>query len=115
MNTNSSEKIGMTTEYGESKLPARLLSVDQVAHFLGVHTSTVRRWGKNGLLKSYAIGLRNNLRFKQEDVLSFLDKCQEESRDEVSLNGSLDKRRHKIKPQRRQKDVYHLTCKYLTV
>ncbi len=69
----------MQAEYSENKLPAKLLSVSEVANFLGVHSSTVRRWGKRGLLKSYAIGLRNNLRFKQEDVLNFLHKCQGES------------------------------------
>ena len=70
----------MKAEYRENKLPARLLSVSEVADFLGVHSSTVRRWGKKGLLKPYTIGLRNNLRFKQEDVLNFLHKCQGESR-----------------------------------
>ena len=77
MDANSSGKIGMKTEHYENKLPARLLSISEVAHFLGVHSSTIRRWGKNGLLKPYAIGPRHNLRFKQEDVLNFLDKCQE--------------------------------------
>ena len=91
MSTKGSEEISMETEYRESKLPARLLSVGQVARFLGVHSNTVRRWGKRGLLKSYAIGLRNNLRFRQEDVLSFLDKSQEESAHEVLLNDGLDK------------------------
>ena len=67
----------MKTGYRENKLPARLLSVSEVAQFLGVHASTVRRWGKRGLLKAYAIGLRNNLRFKQEDVLRLLDECRE--------------------------------------
>jgi len=81
-NTNSSERISMETEYRESKLPARLLPVSEVARFLGVHSSTVRRWEKGGLLKSYAIGFRRNLRFKQEDVLHFLDKCQEENAQE---------------------------------
>ena len=79
IHTISNEKIPMATEYGESKLPARLLSVNEVAQFLGIHSSTVRRWEKRGLLKSYAIGLRHNLRFKQEDVLKFLDKGVGES------------------------------------
>ena len=94
-NTSSSERI--ETEYHESKLPARLLSVGEVARFLGVHSSTVRRWEKSGLLKSYAIGLRNNLRFKQEDVLSFINECQGESAHGVSLNRDLDGKRQRIK------------------
>ena len=68
--------IVKTEEYSENKLPARLLVVAEVAHFLGVHSSTVRRWEKKGLLKSYAIGLRHSLRFKQEDVLRFLNKSR---------------------------------------
>ena len=76
MDTISKERTGLEIEYYDSKLPARLLAVGEVARFLGVHSSTVRRWEKNGLLKSYAIGLRNNLRFTQEEVLDFLNKCQ---------------------------------------
>lgn len=72
MSTNSNQSVVMETEYIEHKLPARLLTVDEVARFLGVHSSTIRRWEKRGLLKSYPIGLRNNLRFKQEDILDFL-------------------------------------------
>jgi excisionase family DNA binding protein len=70
----------MEERYPESSLPARLLSVNDVARFLGMHPSTVRRWEKQGLLKSYVIGIRHNLRFKQEDVLDFLSKC---NRDKV--------------------------------
>ena len=70
----------MEERYSESSLPARLLSVNDVARFLGMHPSTVRRWEKQGLLKSYVIGIRHNLRFKQEDVLDFLSKC---NRDKV--------------------------------
>ena len=76
MSTISNEKTTVEIEYSNNKLPARLLGVGEVAHFLGVHSSTVRRWEKKGLLKSYAIGLRRSLRFKQEDVLMFLDRCR---------------------------------------
>ena len=79
MGAVSNKKITVETEHGDSKLPARLLGVGEVAHFLGVHSSTVRRWERKGLLKSYAIGLRHSLRFKQEDVLSFLNKSRKKN------------------------------------
>ena len=101
INTKSRGKISMDTEYRENKLPARLLSISEVARFLGIHSSTVRRWEKRGLLRSYPIGIRHNLRFKQEDVLNFLDKCLKANAHGVSLNGSLDNGRHKIKAEKR--------------
>ena len=73
---NDSEKTRLKTEYHQNELSARLLSVGEVASFLGVHSSTVRRWGKRGLLRSYALGFRHDLRFKQEDVFKFLEKCR---------------------------------------
>jgi len=79
MATISNERETRRTEYNDNKLPARLLAVAEVAHFLGVHSGTVRRWEKKGLLKSYAIGLRRSLRFKQEDVLSFLNKSRKKN------------------------------------
>jgi excisionase family DNA binding protein len=94
---DSSKTVAMETEYRENKLPARLLPINEVARFLGVHSSTVRRWEKTGLLKSYAIGLRHNLRFKQEDVLNFLDKSRENSTRGVSLNSLPDTGRHRTK------------------
>jgi excisionase family DNA binding protein len=76
-NEKETKRIG--NNHNNDRLPARLLAVGEVAHFLGVHTSTVRRWEKKGLLKSYAIGLRHSLRFKQEDVLSFLNKSRKKT------------------------------------
>ena len=86
----------METEYHKGKLPARLLSVSEVALFLSVHPSTVRRWLKGGLLKSYTIGLGNTVRFKQEDVLSGLRESQGETGNGVLLNRDLVKGRLKI-------------------
>ena len=72
MNNNNSKRTNMEANYSKNKLPAKLLSVNDVADFLGVHSGTIRRWEKKGLLKSYTIGLRHNLRFKQEDILNLL-------------------------------------------
>ena len=67
----------MEMEDPESKLPSRLLGVSEVARFFGVHSSTVRRWQKKGLVESYILGPGNNVRFMREDVLNFLHKYGE--------------------------------------
>jgi len=92
MDTISNQRTRVEIEYHDNKLPARLLAVGEVARFLGVHSSTVRRWEKKGLLKSYAIGLGNNLRFKQEDVLTFLDKCRKTGTFGLTLDSGLDRK-----------------------
>jgi len=91
VNNYGNEKLSLDTDYHENKLPARLLRVNEVARFLGVHSSTVRRWEKKGLLKSYPIGLRHNLRFKQEDVLDFLHHYQDEHTSDATTSGRLDR------------------------
>jgi hypothetical protein len=42
MHIGNNEKATIITENNGERLPARLLAVDEVAHFLGVHASTVR-------------------------------------------------------------------------
>ena len=66
------------TKSHENKLPRRMLTVRDIALVLNVHSNTVRRWEKEGLLKSYSIGPGHSLRFRQEDVLDFLDKSRNE-------------------------------------
>ena len=66
----------METEGRENKLPKKLLTVREVAFILNVHPNTVRRWEKEGLLKSYSIGPRHSLRFRQEDIIDFLEKSE---------------------------------------
>jgi len=68
------ETDGMTGT-PDQMLPS-LLTVQEVARFLRVHVSTVRRWSNRGLLKSYRINPRGDRRFKREDVLAFLTKGQ---------------------------------------
>jgi len=67
------QEIDGMRETPDQELPS-LLTVQEVARFLRVHVSTVRRWSNRGLLKSYRINPRGDRRFKQEDVLAFLDK-----------------------------------------
>jgi excisionase family DNA binding protein len=44
------------------------LSTGDVAKLLNIHTNTVRRWNRSGLLKSFRIGPRGDRRFKREEV-----------------------------------------------
>lgn len=50
-----------------------MLTIRQVADFLHVSISTVRRWSDSRILKSYRIGPRGDRRYLRDDVLSFLD------------------------------------------
>ena len=90
MSTKRNERAKIEAEYRENGLPNRLLSINEVAYFLGVHVSTVRRWVKQDILKAYSIGLRHNLRFKQEDILHFLSMSEDSDTRNVSPEGSLD-------------------------
>ena len=49
-----------------------MLTASEVAHLLGVHINTVRRWTNKGILKAYRIGPRGDRRFQQQDVALFL-------------------------------------------
>ena len=62
----------------ENRLPRRMLTVRDIAFILNVHSNTVRKWEKEGLLKSYSIGPRHSLRFRREDIVDFLGKSRSE-------------------------------------
>ena len=49
-----------------------MLTAGDVAHLLGIHVNTVRRWSNKGVLKQYRIGSRGDRRFRREDVDGFL-------------------------------------------
>ena len=63
----------MHFESYESELLDRMLTVDEVAHLLQVHPSTVRRWEKQGQLKSYRFGSKGIIRFKRGEVSDFIN------------------------------------------
>jgi len=53
------------------KLPNRLMTVMEVAQFIGCHEESVRRAYLRGLLKSQRFGVRNR-RFHPADVLDWI-------------------------------------------
>ena len=50
-----------------------MVTVSQVADFLHVSVSTVRRWSDTGMLKSYRIGPRGDRRYRLIEVISFVE------------------------------------------
>jgi excisionase family DNA binding protein len=55
-----------------SLLEDLLLSTGDVARLLGIHANTVRRWSRNGVLKTFRVGPRGDRRFRQTDVFNLL-------------------------------------------
>lgn len=71
--TYAKEGITMHFELKKDGLLDRMLTVDEVAHLLQVHPSTVRRWEKQGQLKSYRLGAKGIIRFKRGEVSDFIN------------------------------------------
>ena len=65
----------MQFEFLPNGLPDKMLTVSDVAHLLSVHPSTVRSWEKEGQLQSYRFGAKGIIRFKREDVFSFINQA----------------------------------------
>jgi excisionase family DNA binding protein len=56
----------------------RMYTASEVASLLNIHINTVRRWSKQGILKTYRVGPRRDRRFKGEDLDNFLNRSREE-------------------------------------
>ena len=52
----------------------KMLTVKEVSKMLHVHSNTLRRWSDRGIIKAYRIGPRGDRRFKVADILSLLEK-----------------------------------------
>ncbi|MFC1929651.1 helix-turn-helix domain-containing protein [Chloroflexota bacterium] len=62
-------------ENNEEKI-SDMLTTGQVARLLDVHTSTVRRWSEQGVIKAYRIDPRASRKFLRRDVaLLFLERA----------------------------------------
>ena len=52
--------------------PAQFLTIDEAARLLRVSKASLRRWTNSGRLRCYRLGLRNERRFRIDDLLDFL-------------------------------------------
>jgi excisionase family DNA binding protein len=50
------------------------MSTGEVARLLNIHTNTVRRWSRNGILKTFRVGPRGDRRFMPRDVQRLFQK-----------------------------------------
>ena len=50
-----------------------MLTVGEAATLLHIHTNTLRRWADRGYIRAYRIANRGDRRFRQEDIVRFLD------------------------------------------
>ena len=61
------------TNHPERKLENEaIMTCTEVAEFLRVHLSSVRRWSRSGELKAYKVGSRGDWRYREQDVRDFL-------------------------------------------
>ncbi len=49
-----------------------IMTCEEVAEYLRVHVSSVRRWSRSGKLTAYRVGGRGDWRYREQDVLAFL-------------------------------------------
>ena len=57
-----------------SNLIEPMLTVGEAATLLHIHANTLRRWADKGYITAYRITRRGDRRFRQEDIIRFLDK-----------------------------------------
>lgn len=58
----------------KNNINKELLTIREVAGFLGVHQQTLRRWDVEGKLKSIRVGQFGHRKYKKSDIENILKK-----------------------------------------
>ena len=74
----------MIHESDSSYKLSQMLTAEEVAYVLSLHPSTVRRWRKQGRLKSYLIGNEACVRFKITDIVRLMKSARKYSLSRMS-------------------------------
>jgi len=80
----------MPTMPVDERLGQRMMTIEEVARLLNVHTNTVRQWNHRGLIKAYRLGPRGDRRFTEKDVVEFLLKSSDGGNGSHGSNGTND-------------------------
>jgi excisionase family DNA binding protein len=62
------------------EITKEIMTCDEVAEYLRVHVSSVRRWSRSGKLRAFKVGGRGDWRYREQDVLAFLYDANSEGR-----------------------------------
>ena len=62
----------MPPKHAEPKPLKVMLTVTNIAQWLGVCPNTLRRWSDRGIIRAYCLGPRRDRRFHHQDVEAFL-------------------------------------------
>ena len=71
MNKAMSRKVNKAN-ISNKGITKEIMTCDEVAEYLRVHVSSVRRWSRSGKIMAYRIGGWGEWRYRGQDVLAFL-------------------------------------------
>jgi len=55
------------------KKDKKLLKISEAAKLLNVHSNTLRKWDKKGILVAVRFGERKDRRYRKEDIIKLFD------------------------------------------
>jgi len=80
-------QVTKTNEREHSKEQSGMLRTGEACRILCIHSNTLRRWCKQGIVKAYRVGPRADRRFRREDIAALLiEKTKDSSADRVKLS-----------------------------
>ena len=56
------------------KSPSKILTLQEACEILNCHPNTLRNWDNEGTLKAIRFGKRGDRRYKEDDILSIINK-----------------------------------------
>lgn len=66
--------------------PSSMLRTGEACRILCIHSNTLRRWSKQGIVKAYRVGPRGDRRFIREDIAALLKQKTEDGTVRIKLS-----------------------------